>query len=248
MKNYIFGIRPVIEAIKSGKTIDKVIIRNSLQGDLISELIKELKKEKILFQFVPQERINKITSQNSQGVVAYISPIDYFNLEDIVISCFESGKVPIILLLDNITDVRNFGAIARTAECTGIDAIVIPTGNSVSVTADAIKTSAGALSRIPVCKEDNLADTVYLLQQMGIKVIAASEKASENLYDEDFTCPVAIIIGSEDKGISNKILKISDKLVKIPILGEIASLNVSVASAVIVYEIIRQRGVFSKVE
>ncbi len=241
MKNYIFGIRPVIEAIKSGKTIDKVIIRNNLQSDLVSELINELKKADVFFQFVPQEKINKITSQNSQGVVAFVSPVDYYNLEDIVMNCFENGKTPLLILLDNITDVRNFGAIARTAECAGVDAIVIPAKNSVSVTPDAIKTSAGALTRIPVCKENNLIDTIYLLQQMGISIVAASEKAASEIYEEDFTAPLAIVIGSEDKGVSANIIKRSDRLVKIPTYGEIASLNVSVATAIFVYEAIRQR-------
>ncbi len=245
MDDFIFGIRAVVEAIKANKNIDKVLIKTNLKGENISELMSLLKKNGIYFQYVPIEKINKIASGNHQGVLALISPIEYHNLEDIVTNTFESTKTPLLLLLENITDVRNFGAIARTAECAGVDAIIIATKGSARITADAIKTSAGALNSIPVCKENNLVDTVILLQQMGIKVFASSEKAAKTIYDEDFSMPAAIILGSEDKGISKSLQKKSDALVKIPIIGNIASLNVSVAAGIIIYEVLRKRKNFS---
>ncbi len=241
MKNFIFGIRSIIEAVSAGKTIDKVLIKQNLKGELISELLRDLKKYDIQIQYVPIEKINKITTKNHQGVVAFVSPVEYFNLEDIVTGIFEKGKIPLLLILDSITDVRNFGAIARTSECAGVDAIIIPERNSVSITSDAIKTSAGALNSIPVCKEKNLFDTIILLQQMGVKVVAASEKAGNLLYNEDLKLPLAIMLGSEEKGISNQMLRKADSLVKIPVYGNIDSLNVSVAAALFIYEAKRQR-------
>lgn len=241
MKNYIFGIRAVIEAVKANKQIDKVLVKSNLQGEIISELMVELKSNKIQFQYVPIEKLHKITTQNHQGVIALVSPVEYYNLEDVVINTFEAGKTPFIIILDNITDVRNFGAIARTAECAGVDAIVIPERNSVRITPDAIKTSAGALTKIPVCKENNLTDTVFLLQQMGVKLIATSEKAKHSIFDENLNTPIAIIVGSEEKGISKQIIRNADSLVKIPVFGTIESLNVSVTAAIAMYETIRQR-------
>lgn len=241
MKNFIFGIHSVIEAIKANKAIDKVMIRENLKGETISELTNLLKDNNTPIQYVPLEKLNRTTSSNHQGVIAIISPVEYFNLEDIVISTFESGKTPIFIILDNLTDVRNFGAIARTAECAGIDAIIIPSKNSVSITPDSIKTSSGALARIPVCRENNLTDTLILLQQMGIKVIAATEKASKVIYEEDMNTPIAIVLGSEDKGVSGQLLRKADVLVKIPIYGNTDSLNVSVAAGIIIYEVQRQR-------
>jgi 23S rRNA (guanosine2251-2'-O)-methyltransferase len=241
MKNHIFGTRAVIEAIEAGKSIEKVLLKTNSKGELNSELLALLRQKNIFFQYVPIEKLNKINSGNHQGVIAIVSEIEYYNLEDVVINVFEQGRVPLLLILDNLTDVRNFGAIARTAECSGVDAVIIPSRNSVTVTPDAIKTSAGALNRIPVCKEENLTDTVILLQQMGIKVIATTEKASNLIYDEDLTQALAVIMGSEDKGVSNQLIKKADSLLKIPIYGSIDSLNVSVASGIVIYETIRQR-------
>lgn len=241
MKEFIFGIRAVAEAVRANKSIDKVLLKNNLQGENISELMTLLKKNGIYFQYVPVEKINKISNGNHQGVLALVSPVEYYNLEDVVTNAFESGKTPLILILENITDVRNFGAIARTAECAGVNAIVIPAKGSVRITPDAIKTSAGALNTIPVCKENHLVDAVMLLQQMGLKVFACSEKADKTIYEEDFSMPAAVIVGSEDKGISVSLIKKSDKFVKIPMLGKISSLNVSVAAGIITYEVIRQR-------
>ncbi|MDL2262227.1 23S rRNA (guanosine(2251)-2'-O)-methyltransferase RlmB [Bacteroidales bacterium OttesenSCG-928-I21] len=241
MSNIIFGIRPILEALKAQKDIEKVLVTKNPIGELAGELFSELRKKNIPIQYVPIEKINKITTNNHQGVVAYISPVSYHDIEDIVSSAFESGETPLVVILDSITDVRNFGALARTCECAGVHAIVIPKKNSVSISEDAIKTSAGALFNIPICRVDNLVDTVLLLQQMGLLVLASTEKAYNNIYDHDLKQPTAIILGSEDVGISNQLLKRADHLVKIPMYGKTESLNVSVSAAIIVYEIIRQR-------
>lgn len=241
MDNFIFGLRPVIEAVKADKNIDKVLVTKSLTGELAGELFKELRKRDITIQYVPIEKINKYTDKNHQGVIAFVSPVSYHNTEDVINSVMEEGKTPLVVILDSITDVRNFGAIARTCECAGVHAIIIPSKNSVRISEDAIKTSAGALFNIPICKEDNLVDAIMLLQQMDIFVFAATEKAYDNIYDHDLTRPTAIVLGSEDIGISKPVLKRSDKLVKIPMYGKTESLNVSVSAAVVIYEAIRQR-------
>ncbi len=242
MDNYIFGLRPVLEALKAGQEIDKVMIKNNLSGELSSELMTALRKSGVQIQYVPQEKLDKVCDKNHQGVIAYISPVAYQNLEEVVTAVFEAGKVPLIVLLDSITDVRNFGAIARTCECAGVDAIVIPSSNSVRITEDAIKTSAGALYNIPVCREANLVDSIMLLDQLGIVVVAITEKAERSLYEVDFTEPTAIVLGAEDTGISSSILKRSSKKAKIPMFGKTESLNVSVSAALAVYEAVRQRG------
>lgn len=239
--NYIFGLRPVIEAIRAGKEIEKVIVKNNLVGELYGELFAELRKHNITTQRVPAEKLDKITTKNHQGVVAYISPISYQNLEKIATEAVENKKKPLIVILDSLTDVRNFGAIARTCECAGVDAIVVPETNSVRITEDAIKTSAGAMYNIPICKEKNLVDSVLLLQQMGFTVCAATEKTENSLYAQDFDKPIAIIMGSEDLGVSKQLLKRCDAQIRIPMYGKTESLNVSVSTAVIIYEIIRQR-------
>lgn len=244
MSELIFGLRPVLEALKAGKELDKVLVKQNLTGDLAGELLSELRKLNVNLQYVPTEKLDKISKGgNNQGVVAYISPIEYQNAEDLIINLTDQGKIPLILALDNLTDVRNFGAIGRTAECLGIDAIVIPSKNSVRVTEDAIKTSAGALYNIPICKEDNLVDFVMLLQQSGVKVFAASEKATKSIYEEDLTGPVAFVMGSEDLGVSNQILRRVDEVVKIPMVGKTNSLNVSVSAGIFMYEAIRQRNI-----
>lgn len=241
MSDFIFGIRPVFEAVKAGKEIDKVLVKHNLIGDLSGELLAELRRREINVQYVPVEKLEKLAKGNNQGVIAYVSPIGYHDAEDILISITERGEAPLFLVLDSITDVRNFGAIARTGECLGVDAIVIPTKNSVRISQDAIKTSAGALYNIPICKEDSLVDFVMLLQQSGVTVFAASEKASDSIYEESFTGPTAIIMGSEEVGVSKQILKRVDKVVKIPMSGQTESLNVSVSAGIFLYEAIRQR-------
>lgn len=239
--DFIFGIRAVIEAIKSGKEIEKVLIKKGLRGELFGELFSLVKELRIPFQYVPIEKIDRVTRKNHQGIVAYTSPIEYKNIEEILPSLFEQGKTPLFLILDQVSDVRNFGAIARTAECAGVDAIIIPTKGSAQVNSDAIKTSAGALHKIPVCRTESLKDTIKFIKESGVQIIAATEKSDDLYYQADYTLPTAIIMGSEEKGVYIEFLKLADQNVKIPILGEIESLNVSVAAAIITYEAVRQR-------
>ena len=240
-KEMIFGIRAVIEAVEAGKDVDRVLVKRELQGELFRELQEVLILHEIPVQKVPLERIDRITKKNHQGVVAFMSAVTYQKIEDIVPRLYEEGKNPFIVILDGITDVRNFGAIARTCEVAGVDAIVIPARGSVRVSADAVKTSAGALHTIPVCRELNMRDTVQFLRNSGIKVVGATDKAAENYTSSTLTDPVAILMGGEDVGIAPELLKICDDLVKIPIFGTIQSLNVSVAAGVMLYEVIRQR-------
>lgn len=237
----IFGIRAVAEAISAGKEVDKILIRKDLTGELAGELFEMLRGSNIVVQRVPQEKLNSITRKNHQGVIAFISPINYQPIEEIVASLYEQGKVPFILVLDHLTDVRNFGAIARTAECAGVDAIIIPSKGSVSVTADAVKTSAGALMNIPVCRVQSLYNCVKYLKDCGLQIMGASEKSNINYTDADMTTPLALVMGAEDKGISTEILSLTDTTVSLPQYGKIASLNVSVAAGVMIYEVLRQR-------
>jgi len=237
----VFGIRAVVEAIRSGKEIESLYLQRGAGGGLLNELRALMVEYNITAQMVPVEKLNRLTMKNHQGVVAYISPITYQKVEDIIPQIFEKGEVPLILVLDAITDVRNMGAIARTAECAGVHAIVIPAKGSAQINPDAIKTSAGALYKIPVCRHDNFMQTVKLLQESGLQLVCCTEKTTENIYKPDYTAPTAIIMGSEEDGIRNEIIRIADHLAKIPMFGEIESLNVSVSTAVIVYEAIRQR-------
>tara|TARA_B100002052_G_scaffold53806_1_gene46951 strand:+ start:16708 stop:17451 length:744 start_codon:yes stop_codon:yes gene_type:complete len=239
--NHIFGIRPIIEAIKQGKTIDKLFIQKGLHNDLFSELWKLVRIKRINYKHVPIEKINRLTKKKHQGVFAFISPIDLHNIEDVIPSLYEEGKNPLLLVLDRITDVRNFGAIARSAECAGVDAIIIPEQNAAAINADAIKTSAGGLLKIRICRTWNLKMALQFMKDSGIKLISCTEKTNNSIYEEDYTVPTAIIMGSEEDGISSELLKISNSKVKIPIIGNIASLNVSVATGIIIYETIRQR-------
>ncbi|NLY24533.1 MAG: 23S rRNA (guanosine(2251)-2'-O)-methyltransferase RlmB [Bacteroidales bacterium] len=242
-KEMIFGIRAVIEAIEAGKDIDKVMVKRELSGDLFMELLQLLRTYEIPMQKVPVERIDRFTRKNHQGVIAFTSAVTYQRLENIVPMLYEEGKTPFILVLDGLTDVRNFGAIARTCEVAGVDAIVIPERGSVTVNADAIKTSAGALHTIPVCREQSLKEAIVFLRNSGIKVVAATEKAASYYTESDFTVPVAIVMGAEDMGVAADNLRVSDELVRIPQTGTIQSLNVSVAAGVLIYEVVRQRGV-----
>jgi 23S rRNA (guanosine2251-2'-O)-methyltransferase len=239
--NIIFGIRPVIEIIKSGREIDKLLIQKGLKSRNFFDLNFLIQKYKIPCQYVPVEKLNNITPKNHQGVIGFISEIEYQHIENILPFVYEQGKNPLILILDRITDVRNMGAIARTSECANVDAIIVPTKETAQINADAIKTSAGALAKIPVCREDNLIHTFNFLKNSGLQIIACTEKSDVYYNTIDFTIPTAIIIGSEKDGISQKYLRVSDNIVKIPILGKIESLNVSVATGIILYEAIRQR-------
>lgn len=237
----IYGIRAVLEAIGSEEPIDKVFIQRGLKGDLIKELESVVRKNQINSSYVPVEKLNRLTKNNHQGVVANISPITFHELETLVEEVMETKKLPLFLLLDQLSDVRNFGAIIRTAECTGVDGIIIQKKGSAPVTADTIKTSAGAAFKVPIVKVDHIKDAVFYLQASGVQVICATEKTENTIYDVSFKAPSAIVMGSEDRGISPSILKASDYAAKIPLLGEIESLNVSVACAVFLYEVVRQR-------
>lgn len=238
---YIFGIRAVMEAIEAGKDIDKILIKKDLQGELVGELFDLIREYNIVTQRVPIERINKITRKNHQGVIAISSAVTYHSLENLVPQVYEEGMLPFVVVLDGITDVRNFGAISRTCECVGANAIVIPERGSVTVNADAVKTSAGALHYLPVCREKNVVSAIRFLKDNGYQIVAASEKAQITYTQADYTGPVAIVMGAEDTGISPEVLRLCDTMVSIPQFGNIGSLNVSVAAGVMMYEVVRQR-------
>lgn len=238
---YIFGLRAVIEAIEAGKEIDKVLLRKDMGGELARELIALIRTRDIPCQRVPVEKLNRITMKNHQGAIALLSPVTYWHLDELVPRLFEEGTVPFIIVLDGVTDTRNFGAIARTAECAGADAIVIPRRDSVSVTPDAVKTSAGALLHLPVCREHSTASAIRYLKECGIRVLGATEKGTEDYTRVDMTVPLAIVMGAEDTGLSEESLRLCDKLAGIPMIGRIASLNVSVAAGIFIYEAVRQR-------
>lgn len=240
--DYIYGIRAVIEAVESGKEIDKVLVNRDLHGDLARELMQVLKSHGVLVQKVPIEKISRITRRNHQGVVAILSAITYDSLSNLIPILYEEGKLPFIVLLDGVTDVRNFGAISRTCECAAVDAIVIPRRGGVGVNGDAMKTSAGALNYLPVCRETSILNAIKFLKDNGFKIFAASEKSDLNYTHVNYTSvPVAIVMGAEDVGISEDVLRFCDTMVSIPQLGKIGSLNVSVAAGVMIYEVVRQR-------
>jgi 23S rRNA (guanosine2251-2'-O)-methyltransferase len=238
---FIFGIRAIIEAITSGKEVETLYVQRGLTGDLYQELKKVVTEYQISAQFVPVEKLDRMTPKNHQGAVAVISPITYHKIENIIPEVYEKGEVPLILVLDSVTDVRNMGAIARTAECAGVHAIVVPGKGSAQINADAVKTSAGALYKIPVCRHDNFVQTVKFLQESGLQIVCCTEKTNDYIYKPDYTAPTAIVMGSEDEGIRNELIRTADYLAKIPMFGEIESLNVSVSAGVILYEAIRQR-------
>ena len=238
---HIFGIRAVIEAIQAGKEIDKVLIKKDLSGDLANELFALLRDSKIPVQRVPIEKLNRITQKNHQGVVAMVAAVTYEKLSNILPTLFEEGRNPFFVVLDGITDVRNFGAIARTCECAGVDAIVIPERGSVSVNADAVKTSAGALHCLPVCRERSIVSALRFMKACGVKVVGASEKSNLNYTHSHLSDTVAIVLGAEDVGLSPEVLKMCDETLAIPQFGQINSLNVSVAGAIMIYEVVRQR-------
>jgi 23S rRNA (guanosine2251-2'-O)-methyltransferase len=237
----VFGIRAVMEAIDSGKEIESLFIQKGISGDLFRELRKLIDQHQIKYQYVPIEKLNRLTTKNHQGVVAFISPISFHKVEDLIPFIYENGETPLLLVLDRITDVRNFGAIARTAECAGVHGIVIPLKESAAIHSDSIKTSAGALFKIPVCRVHSLKKAVEYMQESGLQVIGCSEKNDESMYTVDYTIPTAVVLGSEEDGISNELMRILDRFAKIPLKGEIESLNVSVAAGVVLYEAVRQR-------
>lgn len=240
--DYIFGLRPVLEAIEASVSIDKIFVKRDLNGDLSKEVIAKAKEYNIPVQRVPNEKLNRITMKNHQGVIAIVCPVRYHDLDNMLISLYEEGKTPLAIILDGVTDARNFGAIARSAECAGADFLIIPERGNASVTSDSVRSSAGALFHLPVCRVKDLVHAIGKLHENGYKVVGASEKGAEKYTDIDFTVPVAIVMGAEDIGISTEILRKCDNLAAIPILGEVGSLNVSVACGVMLYEAIRQRG------
>ncbi|MFD3000186.1 23S rRNA (guanosine(2251)-2'-O)-methyltransferase RlmB [Pontibacter toksunensis] len=239
----IFGSRPILEALSAGKELEKIYLQRGAKNPTTDEIVQLAKKLEVPVVTVPLEKLNKLTRKNHQGAVALISPITYVPLSETVTSLFEQGKSPLLLILDRVTDVRNFGSIARNAECMGVNAIVIPSRGGAQINADAVKTSAGALHLVPVCREPNLKDTIEYLKDSGFQIVACTEKTEQNLSDMtlDMVGPTAIIMGSEEDGISAEYLKRADARVRIPLLGQIGSLNVSVATGIILYEAMRQR-------
>ena len=236
----IYGIRSVIEAINSSKDIDKVFIQTGLKGKLIGQLESLIRKKNINFSFVPKQKLDRLSKKNHQGVIARIAPIKFYTIDSLS-TVIEKSKNPFILILDQINDVRNFGAIIRTAEISGVDGIIIQNSSSAPVNSDTIKTSAGAIFNIPICKVNHIKDAIYHLQSLNISIISASEKSVKNIYDVNLKGPIAIIMGSEQKGINKSVIKLSDESVKLPMYGKIESLNVSVACGIFLYEVVRQR-------
>ena len=240
-QQYLFGMHPVLEAVRSGKKFDKVLLKQGLEGPQFRELLDLLNEKKISYQFVPVERLNRAVRGSHQGVIAYISQIEYVSIEELVNNALATSDAPVFVILDGVSDVRNLGAIARSLECAGGNGIIVPAKGGAAINAEAIKASAGALMRLDTCKVPNIRLAAYYLKQSGFKLIAATEKVDRLLYETDMTGPCAIIMGSEGKGISSSMLELADEKVAIPMSGQISSLNVSVATAVVLYEAVRQR-------
>jgi 23S rRNA (guanosine2251-2'-O)-methyltransferase len=240
-KTFVYGLHPVMEAINTGRELDKVLLQKGANSHLFKELYRLIRDQEIHHQFVPEQKLNSLTSKNHQGVIAFTSLVSYVDLTEVITRVFEQGKTPLILVLDRITDVRNMGAIARSAECAGVDALVFPQQNSAQLNADAIKSSAGALLKLALVRSNNLMFSLQTLKDSGLLLIAATEKAQNAYYDMDFTVPMALVMGSEEQGISPEYLRMCDQQIKIPMAGSIESLNVSAATAVVLFDILRQR-------
>jgi 23S rRNA (guanosine2251-2'-O)-methyltransferase len=239
--NIIYGFRPILEAIESQKTIDKVLIQKGLKGDLFKELFFIIRQNKIPFQYVPIEKLNRLVRGNHQGVVAFISSIEYQSIFDVLPTIFEDGKTPFVLILDKITDVRNVGAIARSAECAGVHAIVLPLNGGAQLNEDAVKSSCGALYKIPICRHSNLVEVINYLKQSGLEVVGVTEKAKQYHYQKSYQDPIAFIMGNEYEGIAWDYLRECNDSVRIPMVGTIDSLNVSVATGIVLFEVVKQR-------
>lgn len=239
----IFGLRPILEALNAGRTLDKIFLLRGTKNSMTQDITALAKAADVPVSMVPVEKLDGITRKNHQGAVAYVSPIDYMPLDSILAGLYEEGKTPLLLVLDRITDVRNFGSIARNAECMGVHAIVVPSRGAAQINGDALKTSAGALNLVPVCREANLKDTLTFLRESGVQVVACTEKADSSLEAEavDLSGPLAVLMGSEEDGISPEYLRLADHKLRIPMAGQISSLNVSVASGIMLYEVLRQR-------
>lgn len=240
-EDLIFGIHACIEALRSGKEINKVMILRGLRSELMPKLNAALREKNLEPQYVPIEKMTRLGDRNHQGVIAFISPVFYESIEDVLPRVFEEGRIPLIMVLDRITDVRNFGAIARSAECMGVDALVIPEKGGALITSDAVKTSAGALMKIPVCRHHNLKNVIDYIKESGLQVVGCTEKTNDLLFEIDFATPTCIIMGNEEEGISPEYLKRCTHKAKIPMSGSIESLNVSVSAGIILYEVSRQR-------
>lgn len=237
----IYGIRPVLEAIEAGKEIEKVLLQKGLQTLLLKELLALLKQNSVPVQYVPKEKLNRLTRKNHQGVISFVSPVSFFRIEDIMPMIYEKGEDPFILILDKVTDVRNFGAILRTALAVGVHAVLIPSRNTAQLNSGTVKSSAGAIYKIPICRTENLKVSINYLKGCGLRIAAITEKSSDNMYNSELSGPIGLLMGSEGEGVSPEYLKQSDLEVAIPMKGEIGSLNVSVATAVVAYEVLRQR-------
>lgn len=238
----IYGTRAVLEAIAAGKNIDKVMIQSGLSNDLVKELIAVARNNNVPVTFVPAEKLKRMSSKNHQGVICLLSIVSFASVDDLIYKAYQEGREPFLLILDHITDVRNFGAIVRTAECAGVDGIIIPDKGNAPVTSDAMKTSAGALNHLPICREKDLKKVIQLLHDNGVRVVACTEKTERDIYQINLTGPIALILGSEEDGISDVLLRSADELARIPLRGKIGSLNVSVAAGVALYEVVRQKG------
>ncbi len=240
-EDVVYGIRATLEALESGKEVTRVLMKKGIRGELFSELYQAMKAAQVPFQMVPDDYFRKFPGKNHQGVISYVSPIEFQQTEEVLTQIFERGEIPFVLILDKITDVRNFGAICRTAECSGVHMIIIPSKGAASVNADSLKTSAGALHHIPVCRETNLKKTLRMLRANGLKIFGASEKSEQLYFEQKLDMPLAIVMGSEDRGIAPEFRALCDAELRIPILGKIDSLNVSVAAGVLCYEVVKQR-------
>jgi 23S rRNA (guanosine2251-2'-O)-methyltransferase len=240
-KNLVFGIHAVIESIKSGKEIERVLLKRGLRSEMLAELTNLAKERSIPCQTVPPEKLDRVSRKNHQGCIAFVSPVEYQDADELITRAFESGKAPMFLFLDRITDVRNFGAICRTAECAGVDAVIVPSRGAAQLNADAVKASAGALMRIPICRSMNLKESLRYAKESGLRLIGVTEKAPGGIFETDLTGPIALILGSEEDGISPEYLKMCDITVSIPMAGHIASLNVGSAAAISLFETVRQR-------
>ena len=238
----LYGLRAILEAIEADKSIDKIFLQKGLRGELFTELEKKIRKKDLNFSYVPVEKLNRLTTSNHQGAVAQISPISFYDLDALVTAVKETKEHPLFLVLDQLSDVRNFGAIIRTAECTGVDGIIIQKKGSAPINGDTIKTSAGAVFNIPICKVDHIKDAIFFLKEFGIEIIGSDDKASKNLYKHNFKSKTAIILGSEGSGINKSILNICDEKINIPLHGKLSSLNVSVAAGIFLSEFKRQSG------
>ncbi|MEL6673378.1 MAG: 23S rRNA (guanosine(2251)-2'-O)-methyltransferase RlmB [Bacteroidota bacterium] len=241
-KRMIYGLHPVEEALQAGQAIEKILLKKEGNVNRFDEIRQGARNQQVPVQMVPEAKLRRMLPQaNHQGVVALMSPVQFHELEDIILDLQERERNPLMLMLDGISDVRNFGAIVRTAECLGAHALVIPTQRSAALNADAIKVSAGALYHLPICRSGHLADAILLLQAYGIQCVACTEKAGASIFEVNFSGPTCLILGSEDKGISNSLLKKANYSVKIPLQGQVNSLNVSVAAGMFMLEVARQR-------